>query len=148
MHKSQVVEILLVEDNDSDAELTIRALQRSHLTNQIRRCEDGQAALDYLFPAEATAQSRHITEPKLILLDLKLPLVSGLEVLKAIKSDVLTRSIPVVVLTSSTEDRDINECYRLGVNSYIVKPVQFENFMEAVQKLGLYWLLLNQLPTY
>lgn len=142
MNDQSAVDILLIEDNDSDAELTMRALQRNHLSNSIIRLSDGQEAMDYLFPPNA----RPITRPMLILLDLKLPMVSGLEVLTAIKNDPRTKTIPVVVLTSSTEDQDIATCYQLGVNSYIVKPVEFDNFMTAVQNLGLYWLLLNRYP--
>ncbi len=147
MSNPEAIEIVLVEDNDSDAELTLRALKEKHLTNQISRFADGQEILDYLFPHEPTPETAASRTPKLILLDLKLPLISGLEVLKRIKSDPRTKRIPVVVLTSSTEDSDINECYHLGVNSYIVKPVQFDNFIEAVQKLELYWMLLNRFPT-
>jgi two-component system, response regulator len=145
MHNSEPIEILLVEDNDYDAELTLRALKQNHLSNHIRRLTDGQEVLDFLFPPGSS--SEEWTKPKLILLDLKLPMISGLEVLKIIKHDPRTRIIPVVVLTSSTEERDIIESYQLGVNSYIVKPVEFDSFMESVHKLGLYWLLLNQFPT-
>lgn len=141
------IEILLVEDNDSDAELTLRALKRNHLSNPFRRLVDGQEALDYLFPASGVVEYTYHAAPRLILLDLKLPKVSGLEVLRVVKSHPLTRAIPVVVLTSSTEEQDIIESYQLGVNSYIVKPVEFDNFMASVQKLGMYWLLLNQYPT-
>jgi len=146
MIESVVVEILLVEDNDSDAELTLRALQHNHLSNRVRRFADGQEVLDYLFPPESYPDLAVNPTPKLILLDLKLPLVSGLEVLKKIKDDPRTKKIPVVVLTSSTEEQDIVESYNLGVNSYIVKPVEFDSFMESVHTLGLYWLLLNEFP--
>lgn len=146
MEKSNIFEILLVEDNDTDAELTIRALQKNHLSNRIIRKVDGQEVIDYLFLPEVNSDENKQKIPKLILLDLKLPKVSGLEVLKILKNNPQTRTIPVVVLTSSAEDHDIIECYRLGVNSYIVKPVEFEEFMEAVQKLGVYWQLINHLP--
>jgi two-component system, response regulator len=146
MQNTEAIEILLIEDNDNDAELTLRALKQNHLSNQICRLADGQEALDYFFPSEPLTEAQTNAKPKLILLDLKLPLVGGLEVLKKIKTDPRTRTIPVVVLTSSTEEQDIIESYELGVNSYIVKPVEFDNFMESVQKLGLYWLLLNQGP--
>ncbi|HTR39932.1 MAG TPA: response regulator [Bryobacteraceae bacterium] len=139
------VELLLVEDNPADVELTLHALGKHNLANHIRVMRDGAEALDYLFGAENAggANSRH---PRLILLDLKLPKVNGLEVLGRVKSDPRTKSIPVVVLTSSREDRDLYLCYELGVNSYIVKPVDFDNFSEAVCQLGLYWLLLNERP--
>ena len=140
------LEIILIEDNDIDAELTLRALKKNKLSNKIHRLTDGQEALDYFFSKHESPEEQKHTPLKLVLLDLKLPLVSGLEVLQAIKSDPVTKKIPVVVLTSSTEDQDINECYRLGVNSYIVKPVKFDKFIASVQQLGLYWMLLNQYP--
>jgi two-component system response regulator len=140
------VEILLVEDNPNDVELALHALKRHNLANRIHVARDGAEALEYLFGSEASAGSGLNHTPKVILLDLKLPKVSGMEVLKRIKSDERTRSIPVVVLTSSREERDIVESYRLGVNSYIAKPVDFEQFTEAVRQIGLYWLLLNQPP--
>lgn len=146
MNRTEAIEILLVEDNDSDAELTIRALQQNRLSNKVHRVTDGQEALDYLFPPDLPGQTRPNPKPMLILLDLKLPMVSGLEVLKTIKLDPRTKMIPVVVLTSSTEEQDIQTCYQYGVNSFISKPVEFENFMEAVHQLGLYWLLLNRFP--
>lgn len=145
MARPETVEILLVEDNDSDAELTLRALQQANLFNPVRRLSDGQEALDYLFPSPGTPDRG--ARPRLILLDLKLPMVSGLEVLRAVKAHPATRSIPVVVLSSSSEERDIAESYQSGANSYIVKPVEFDKFMTSVQKLGVYWLLLNQYPT-
>ena len=144
MNDPKEIEIILVEDNDVDAELTLRALQKYHLSNKILRMEDGQELIDYLFQPDGCPKEGVNNCPKLILLDLKLPRVSGLEVLRMLKNDQFTKQIPVVVLTSSTEDRDIDECYRLGVNSYIVKPVEFDQFMESVQELGLYWLLLNK----
>jgi two-component system response regulator len=132
----QALELLLVEDNPSDEELTLHVLKKHNLANRIRVVRDGAEALEYLFGANATA-------PKLVLLDLKLPKVNGIEVLGRIKSDPRTKRIPVVVLTSSREDRDLVNCYELGVNSYIVKPVDFVQFTESVRQLGLYWLLLN-----
>ena len=140
------IEILLVEDNPNDVELTLHALKKNNLTNHIHVVRDGAEALEYLFGGGVYAGRDVNHTPKVILLDLKLPKVDGLEVLKRIKSDERTRSIPVVVLTSSREERDIVESYRLGVNSYITKPVDFDQFTEAVRQLGLYWLLLNQPP--
>ncbi len=137
------VDLLLIEDNPSDAELTIRALKKQHLAINITVIDNGADALDYFFPSETV---RIVARPRLILLDLKLPLVGGLEVLKRLKSDEKTRTIPVIILTSSHEDRDLEECYRLGANSYVVKPVQFKDFMEVVSKLGFYWQLLNETP--
>jgi CheY-like chemotaxis protein len=138
------VEILLVEDNPNDAELTLRALREHHLANKVLHVKDGAEALEFLFANGAYDQRKVENTPRVILLDLKLPKVSGLEVLRKVKSDERTRVIPVVVLTSSREDRDLAECYALGVNSYIVKPVEFENFVRAVSDMGFYWLLLNQ----
>ena len=140
------VEILLVEDNPNDVELTLLALQENNLTNPVHVVRDGAEALEFIFAAGAYADREINNVPKVILLDLKLPKVDGLEVLRQIKADPRTRAIPVVVLTSSREERDIVESYNLGVNSYIVKPVDFEQFTEAVRQLGLYWLLLNQPP--
>ena len=140
------VEILLVEDNPYDVELTLLAFKQHNLANQIQVVRDGAEALDFLFKTGAYASPKLEDNPKVILLDLKLPKIDGLEVLRRIKSNPRTQSIPVVVLTSSREDRDIAECYKFGVNSYIVKPVDFEQFTEAVQKLGFYWLLLNEPP--
>lgn len=141
------IEILLVEDNPNDVELTLHALQENKLTNRIEVVRDGAEALEFIFCTGAYVNRRIENSLKIILLDLKLPKVDGLEVLRRIKSDPRTRTIPVVVLTSSREERDIVESYQLGVNSYIVKPVDFEQFTEAVRNLGLYWLLLNQPPT-
>jgi CheY-like chemotaxis protein len=146
MDKEDVVEILLVEDNPSDAELTQRALRKNHLANRVVLVTDGEEALDFIFARGAFSGRRVENGPKVILLDLKLPKVDGLDVLKAIKADPRTKCIPVVVLTSSREERDIVETYELGVNSYIVKPVDFDKFVEAVNNLGMYWLLLNQPP--
>lgn len=146
MNASDIIEILLVEDSPEDLELTCRALKNANLGNHVQVARDGAEALDFLF-AEGGYAGRAVEEtPKLILLDLKLPKVDGLEVLQRIKKDERTRNIPVVVLTSSKEQGDVVESYALGVNSYIVKPVNFERFVEAVQKLGYYWLLLNQPP--
>lgn len=146
MNPHQSVEILLVEDNPSDLELTLHALKRHKIVNRIEIARDGTEALDFLF-GRGAHQGRDLDDgPRVIFLDLKLPKIDGLEVLKEIKSDPRTRNIPVVVLTSSREESDIVESYRLGVNSYIVKPVDFEQFIQAVQQLGFYWLLLNQPP--
>ncbi|MFA4944614.1 MAG: response regulator [Lentisphaeria bacterium] len=140
------VRVLLVEDNPNDVELTLRAFRKHNFTNQIQVAGDGAEALEFIFGTGRHAGRDLGTGPSVILLDLKLPKVNGIEVLKRIKDDPRTRSIPVVMLTSSREDSDIQECYRLGVNSYIVKPVDFENFTAAVRTLGFYWLLLNQPP--
>lgn len=138
------VEILLVEDNPDDADLALRALRKVHVANRIEHVTDGALALDFLFCTGDYTDRNREHRPKVILLDLKLPKVDGLEVLQRIKADSNTRTIPVVMLTSSREERDLVESYQLGVNSYIVKPVDFEQFIEAVRQLGLYWLLLNQ----
>jgi len=140
------VEILLVEDNPNDVELTLHAFKKNNLSNRIQVARDGAEALEFLFCSGAYAQRSPHTGPKVILLDLKLPKVDGLEVLRKVKGDPRTRTIPVVVLTSSREERDIVESYQLGVNSYIVKPVDFAQFTEAVRQLGLYWMLLNEPP--
>jgi two-component system, response regulator len=140
------VEILLVEDNPSDVELALHALKKNNLTNRIHVVRDGQEALEYIFGKEGQPSRPIEHTPRVILLDLKLPKVDGKEVLRRLKTDERTRAIPVVVLTSSREERDIVESYRLGVNSYITKPVDFEQFTEAVRQMGLYWLLLNQPP--
>ena len=141
------VEILLVEDNPEDAELTIRGLKKYGLANNLVHVENGEEALDFIFATGKFANKRDIDiAPKLILLDIQMPKVNGIEVLEKIKSDTSTKSIPVVILTSSKEDPDIKKCYALGANSYIVKPVNFEGFTEAIKNLGFYWLLLNQPP--
>ncbi|TAL76751.1 MAG: response regulator [Bacteroidetes bacterium] len=140
------VEILLVEDNPSDAELAMRALKKNKLANSLIRVSDGEEALDYIFARGPFKTREKLNIPKLILLDLKLPKVDGLEVLKVIKADKVTKLIPVVVLTSSREESDMIESYKLGVNSYIVKPVDFDKFIDSVREIGLYWLLLNQQP--
>jgi CheY-like chemotaxis protein len=136
--------ILLVEDNPDDRDLTLRALKRHLVANEIVTVPDGVEALDYLFAQGSYAGRDMAAQPRLILLDLKLPKLSGLEVLSRIRADPRTRSLPVVVLTSSSEDRDIHESYERGANSYVRKPVVFGDFAEAVRELGLYWLLLNQ----
>ncbi|MBI2487468.1 MAG: response regulator [Deltaproteobacteria bacterium] len=140
------VEILLVEDNPNDEELTLRALRKHNLANRVHVVRDGAEALEFVFATGAYTDRKVENRPEVILLDLKLPKVDGLEVLRRIKSDERTKMTPVVVLTSSKEDRDIVESYKLGVNSYIVKPVDFDKFLQAVSQLGLYWLLLNQPP--
>jgi len=139
-------EILLVEDNPNDVELAMHALTKHKLANRIEVVRDGAEALDYIF-ARGAYSSRDINQlPRIVLLDLKLPKVDGLEVLRQIKADPRTRTLPVVALTSSREERDVVESYNLGVNSYILKPVDFQQFTEAVRTIGLYWLLLNQSP--
>jgi two-component system response regulator len=146
MNQTTSAEILLIEDNPQDLELALRALHKAHLAKRIQVARDGQEALEYIF-CEGTHAGRRIEDsPKVILLDLKLPKVDGLEVLKRIKGDPRTHAIPVVVLTSSKEQNDVVESYHLGVNSYIVKPVNAESFIAAVQQLGVYWLQANQPP--
>lgn len=143
---SEPIDIVIVEDNSDDAEMAIRALRKNHLVNNILHLQDGEEALDYLF-STGVYEGRNIADvPKVVLLDLKMPKVDGLEVLKRMKSDERTKIIPVVLLTSSKQDKDIAEGYRLGVNSYIVKPVGFENFVKAVSEIGVYWLMVNQAP--
>lgn len=134
-----ITEILLVEDNPNDAELAIRALKKNNLANNLIHLEDGQEALDYLFDDRNDM-------PKLILMDVKMPRVDGIEVLRKLKSDEKRKIIPVVMLTSSKEDKDIIEAYNLGVNAYIVKPVDFDQFVKAVTQLGFFWMILNQPP--
>ena len=146
MNHSEVVDILLVEDNPQDAEMTIRALRKRNIANPLHVVEDGAEALEFIFCRGAYEGRDCSRPPKVILLDLKLPKVGGLEVLKEIKSDERTRAIPVVVVTSSQEDPDIQAAYALGANSYVVKPVGFEAFLEAMSSLGFYWLLVNQSP--
>lgn len=143
MNDHHVVEVLLVEDNPRDAELTIRALKRHNLANRLVHVKDGAEALDFLF-GSGTYEGRSTgTAPRVVLLDLKLPKVNGLEVLRRMKENEHLRSIPVVIVTSSAEDPDMEAAYQLGANSYVVKPVQFDQFMEAMSKLGVYWLMLN-----
>ncbi len=147
MNRTFDVEILLVEDNPRDAEMTLRTLRRGNLANQVVHVSDGQEALDWLFGGEGLAGGDVSRYPKLVLLDLKLPKLDGLEVLRAIRTDERTRQLPVVVMTSSNEQRDLIDSYELGVNSYVVKPVDFDSFSQAVLELGHYWLLVNQIPT-
>jgi two-component system, response regulator len=142
MSENNIVEIILVEDNSDDAELTIRALKKYNLANHLLHLEDGEDAINYIFSQDT------VKLPKLILLDLKLPKVDGLEVLRKIKSDEEKKVIPVVVLTSSKEEQDIVKSYELGVNAYIVKPVEFEGFTKAVSDLGLFWMVFNQPPAH
>ena len=141
---SQEIEVLIIEDNEEDAELTIRALKKYHLANTIVHLTDGAQALDFIF-GNGDYSGRKMTQmPKVILLDLKMPKVNGMEVLEKVKSDPITKMIPVVILTSSEEDPDIKRCYELGANSYIVKPVEFHNFSKMVADLGLYWMVINR----
>lgn len=142
------VEVLLVEDNSTDAELAIRALKKSNFANKLVWVKDGAAALDFVFARGEYAGRNAQAGPRVILLDLRLPKVDGMEVLRQVKDNPATRAIPVVVLTSSKEDRDVAESYRLGVNSYISKPVEFEAFAKVVSELGLYWLLVNRPPVH
>ncbi len=138
MKDLQAVDILLVEDNPNDAELTERALRKSELGARLALARDGAEALEYLLSGRP--------RPRVVFLDLKLPKIDGIEVLRRVRADDRTRSIPVVVLTSSQEERDVSECYQLGVNSYVVKPVEFDKFYQAVSDLGTYWLVLNKSP--
>ena len=140
MIEENIIELLLVEDNPNDAELTIRSLKKYNLANHLLHLKDGEEALNYMFSGKLTKY------PRLILLDLKMPKVGGLEVLQKLKSDESTKIIPVVILTSSKEDKDIIEAYQYGVNAYIVKPVDFEKLTEAVRQIGYFWLLMNQNP--
>jgi two-component system, response regulator len=139
-------EILLVEDNPNDVELTLRALRKQNLDSKVFVVRDGAEALDFIFAAGNYAARKIETRPKVVLLDLKLPKVDGIEVLRKVKADDRTKNIPIVMLTSSQEERDVAESYRLGVNSYIVKPVDFSNFVHAVGELGIYWSMLNRVP--
>jgi CheY-like chemotaxis protein len=138
------VEVLMVEDNPHDAEMTIRALKKVNLANNLVHLKDGAEALDFIFAKGAFAGRKIENKPKVILLDIKMPKVDGIEVLRRIKSDDATKTIPVVIMTSSKEEQDMITSYNLGVNSYVVKPVDFESFAKAVAELGLYWLLINQ----
>jgi two-component system response regulator len=146
MELDKVIDILLVEDSQSDAEMTIRALNKHHISNNLTHLKDGALALDFLFGTGIYTGRNINNKPKVILLDLKMPKVNGLQVLQRIKNDDITRDIPVVILTSSKEHPDVERCYKMGVNSYIVKPVEFSNFMKAIADLGMYWLGLNQSP--
>jgi two-component system, response regulator len=140
------LEILLVEDNPEDAEMTMRALRKRNLANLLHWVKDGEEALEYLFCRGQYAGRDPARPPKLVLLDIKMPKVDGIEVLRQVKGSAALKSVPVVVMTSSNEERDVVESYRLGVNSYIVKPVAFEAFLETVSKIGLYWVLTNRVP--
>lgn len=142
--KHNEIEILLVEDNHDEATLTIRALRKKNLANKLLHIDDGEEALHFIFSEGNYAQNKDPFSPKLILLDLKLPKVDGLQILRRLKADERTHSIPVVILTSSKEEVDIIEGYKLGVNSYIVKPVNFESFSKVVSDLGFYWVIMNQ----
>ena len=143
MVKDMEIEILLIEDNANDAEMAIRALRKQGIGNKLFHLQDGATALDFLFGTGEYAGRNTENKPQVILLDLKMPKVNGIEVLQRIKSNEITRKIPVVVLTSSKENPDVEKCYELGANSYIVKPVEFVNFSKAVAEVGLYWLLFN-----
>ncbi len=146
MNKLNEIEILIVEDNRDDAEMALRALKKNKLANNVLVVGDGEEALDFIFARGKFSSRQKTSRPKIILLDLKLPKVDGLEVLKQIKENQETKMIPVIILTSSKEESDMLNSYKLGVNSYIVKPVDFKKFVDAVKELGLYWLLLNQQP--
>ncbi len=146
MENLKEIQILLVEDNPNDKELTLRALSKHNLINKLHVVNDGEEALEYIFATGAYAKRDIGDKPDVVLLDLKLPKVDGLEVLREVKSDERTKEIPIVVLTSSTEEHDIVESYGLGVNSYIVKPVEFDKFIDAVSEVGFYWGLLNKPP--
>jgi CheY-like chemotaxis protein len=146
MTENQAVEILLVEDNPADVELTLRALKKHNLVNRMHTVGNGAEALDFLFGTGAYSGKNRFLAPKVVFLDIKLPKVDGREVLRRMRADPRTKLIPVVVLTSSKEESDILEAYHLGVNSYVVKPLDFEKFSETVAKLGMYWILLNQAP--
>ncbi len=141
---NQEIEILLVEDNISDAELTIRILKKNRLANKLLHLKDGEEALNFLFAQGKYSKRKVENTPKIILLDLKMPKVTGIEVLERLKSDERTKTIPVAILTSSKEHPDMEKCYRLGANSYVVKPVEFEQFVKAVTEMGLYWLIRNE----
>ena len=145
MDDYEAVEILLVEDSDADAELIIRALRKSSLVNKVVRLRDGVEAIEFVF-REGAFSRRSGGQPRLILLDLKMPRLGGIDVLRRLKSDQRTQTLPVVMLTSSAEEQDIAESYHLGVNSYLVKPVEFPAFVELVARLGMYWVVMNRLP--
>jgi two-component system response regulator len=144
MNNDQPIEILLVEDNIHDAEMTIRALRKVNLANKLIHVKDGAEALDFIFAKGAFSDRKIENKPRVILLDIKMPKVDGIEVLRQIKSNETTRTIPVVIMTSSKEEQDLITSYNLGVNSYVVKPVEFEGFAKAVSELGFYWLITNQ----
>jgi CheY-like chemotaxis protein len=142
---NEPVEILLVEDNPADAEMTLRALRRNNLANKVHWVKDGEQALEFMFRT-GNFTGRDPAAPRLVMLDIKMPKVDGIEVLRRLKASEETRTVPVVVMTSSNEERDVVESYRLGVNSYIVKPVHFDAFLETVAKIGLYWVITNRVP--
>lgn len=142
-----IVDILIVEDNPNDAELTLRTLKKHHIANNIQVVTDGEEALDYLF-CKGKYLGRTKLSPRVIFLDIKLPKLNGLEVLRAIKKDKKLCHIPIVMLTSSCQDPDINEAYAMGANSYVVKPVEIESFTNTINSLGMYWLVVNQTPKY
>lgn len=144
--ETRKIDILLVEDNPDDADLTIRALKKNGLASSIIHLQDGEEALDFIFCKGVYSDRVFEEMPKLLILDLKMPKVDGIEVLRQVKSDARTRAMPVVLFTSSNEERDITKSYQSGVNSYIVKPVEFESFVKVVSNVGLYWLSLNQIP--
>ena len=146
MENFEQIEILLAEDSPKDAEMTQRALRKYNLGNRLHWVKDGAEALDFLFCRGAYTDRDLARPPKLVLLDLKMPRVDGIEVLRRLKTDERMRVIPVVVMTSSNEERDVMESYRLGANSYIVKPIEFGSFLEVVAKIGLYWVLTNRVP--
>ena len=146
INTNKIVDILLVEDNPTDAELEMRALKKARLANNIEWVKDGEAALDYLFRHGEYSADEEYQHPRLALLDLRLPKLDGIDVLKAIRGHEATREIPVVILTSSKEERDVVAAYDLGVNSYVSKPIAFDEFTETVANLGMYWLLINQPP--
>ena len=146
MNSMGTIDILLVEDSPEDVEMTLRAFKKQNLVNKVHVVEDGEQALDYIFAKGKYEDRDFNNKPKVILLDLKLPKVDGMEVLRTIRGDDRTKFIPVVILTSSQEEKDIMESYKLGVNSYITKPVEFNKFVETVSELGLYWLMLNKPP--
>jgi CheY-like chemotaxis protein len=146
MEQQNEIEILIVEDNPHDAEMAIRAFKKNKLANEIKVVEDGEEALDFIFARGAYSHRSITCRPKIILLDLQLPKINGLEVLKEIKQNPETKIIPVVMLTSSKQESDLVESYQLGVNSYIVKPVDFDKFVDAVREIGSYWLLVNHIP--
>jgi two-component system response regulator len=143
---NEKIEILLVEDNSHDAEMTIRSLRKVNLANKLVHLKDGAEALDFIFAKGAFVGRQIENKPKVILLDIKMPKVDGIEVLRQIKSNDITKTIPVIIMTSSKEEQDIITSYNLGVNSYVVKPVDFEGFAKAVAELGFYWLMINELP--
>jgi two-component system response regulator len=146
MERFEQVEILLVEDNERDAELTMRALKKGGLANKLLWVKDGQQALDYLFRS-GEFSAREDVVPRMVLLDLKMPRIDGIEVLRAVKADERTKRIPVIVMTSSQEESDVAQTYELGVNSYVVKPVDFAAVAETVRQAGYYWLAINRTPT-